>query len=73
MMLLKSGQIINCCHPNSLITLKEFLMDYASEGTKILGEKVITKEIQKIQNEKVKATAMKNLVDIGEGKRDFRF
>ncbi|NLB20299.1 MAG: [FeFe] hydrogenase H-cluster radical SAM maturase HydG, partial [Clostridium sp.] len=41
MMLLKSGQIINCCHPNSLITLKEFLMDYASVGTKILGEQVI--------------------------------
>ncbi len=73
MMLLKSGQIINCCHPNSLITLKEFLMDYASEGTKILGEQVIAKEIHKIQNKKVRATAMKNLVEIGEGKRDFRF
>ena len=73
MMLLKSGQIINCCHPNSLITLKEFLMDYASEGTKILGEQVIAKEIHKIKNEKVKATAIKNLMDIDEGKRDFRF
>ena len=73
MMLLKSGQIINCCHPNSLITLKEFLMDYASEGTKILGEQVIANEIHKIKNEKVKATAMKNLVEISEGKRDFRF
>lgn len=73
MMLLKSGQIINCCHPNSLITLKEFLMDYASEGTKILGEQVITSEIHKIKNEKVKATAIQNLIDIDEGKRDFRF
>ncbi len=73
MMLLKSGQIINCCHPNSLITLKEFLMDYASEGTKFLGEQIIAKEIHKIKNEKVKATAMKNLVEIEEGKRSFRF
>lgn len=73
MMLLKSGQIINCCHPNSLITLKEFLMDYASEGTKILGEQVIASEIHKIKNEKVKATAIQNLIDIDEGKRDFRF
>lgn len=73
MMLLKSGQIINCCHPNALITLKEYLMDYASEETRILGEKMIEREVDKITNPRVKERAIQNLVDIGEGKRDFRF
>lgn len=73
MMLLKSGQIINCCHPNSLITLKEYLMDYANEDTKILGEKLIAKEIHKITNEKVRLRAEDNLREIALGKRDFRF
>lgn len=73
MMLLKSGQIINCCHPNSLITLKEYLMDYAKEETKILGEKLIAKEIHKITNEKVRLRAEDNLKEISQGKRDFRF
>jgi len=73
MMLLKSGQIINCCHPNSLITLKEYLMDYAKEDTKILGEKLIAKEIHKITNEKVRSRAEDNLREISLGKRDFRF
>ncbi len=73
MMLLKSGQIINCCHPNALITLKEYLMDYASEETRILGEKMIEREVHKITNPKVKERAMKNILETGEGKRDFRF
>lgn len=73
MMLLKSGQIINCCHPNALITLKEYLMDYASEETRTLGEKMIAKELDKVTNPRVKERAAQNLVDINEGKRDFRF
>jgi len=73
MMLLKSGQIINCCHPNSLITLKEYLMDYAKEDTRILGEKLIEKEIHKITNEKVRSRAEDNLREISLGKRDYRF
>lgn len=73
MMLLKSGQIINCCHPNALITLKEYLMDYASEETRVLGEKMIAKELDKVTNPRVKERAAQNLVDINEGKRDFRF
>lgn len=73
MMLLKSGQIINCCHPNSLITLKEYLMDYAKEDTRMLGEKLIEKEIHKITNEKVRSRAEDNLREISLGKRDFRF
>ena len=73
MMLLKSGQIINCCHPNALITLKEYLMDYASEETRILGEQMIEKEVHKITNPRVKERAIENLMETGAGKRDFRF
>ena len=73
MSLCKSGQIQNCCHPNALMTLKEYLMDYASEDTKEVGEALILKEIENIPNEKVKAIVKENLVNIANGKRDFRF
>lgn len=73
MSLVKSGQIVNCCHPNSLMTLKEYLEDYASSDTKSKGEAVINNEIQHITNEKVRNTAVKNLNEIEHGKRDFRF
>ncbi|HEX3076614.1 MAG TPA: [FeFe] hydrogenase H-cluster radical SAM maturase HydG [Lachnospiraceae bacterium] len=73
MSLCKSGQILNCCHPNALMTLKEYLEDYASEDTKRIGEELIAKELIKIPNEKVKGIATQNLIDIGNGKRDFRF
>lgn len=73
MTLLKSRQIINCCHPNALMTLKEYLVDYASEETRKKGEALIEKEIEKITNEKVKARAKQNLKDIENGVRDFRF
>ncbi len=73
MSLCKSGQILNCCHPNALMTLKEYLMDYASDTTKEVGEALIEAEIPKIPNEKVKDIAMKRLVAIKEGNRDFRF
>ncbi len=73
MSLLKSGQIQNCCHPNALITLKEFLEDYASEETRKIGEELIIKELENIPNEKVKAIAEKYVSNIHDGKRDFRF
>ena len=73
MSLVKSGQIANCCQPNSLMTLKEYLEDYASEDTKRKGEEVIKNEIPKIPNEKVKKVVLENLDDLNEGKRDFRF
>ncbi len=71
--LCKDGQILNCCHPNALMTLKEYLMDYASPETRRVGEEMIRREIEKVPNEKVRAIAMRNLQDIEEGKRDFRF
>ena len=73
MSLVKSGQIVNCCQPNALMTLKEYLEDYAEEDTKQVGEEVILKEVEKITNEKVKAIAKEHLVELHDGKRDFRF
>ncbi len=73
MTLLKNRQIINCCHPNALMTLKEYLMDYASAETRAKGEALIDKEVEKITNEKVKAIAKERLKEIENGARDFRF
>lgn len=69
----KSGQILNFCHPNALMTLKEYLVDYASEETKKIGNRLINSEIEKIPNEKVKEIAKERLEKIEEGTRDFRF
>ena len=73
MTLLKSRQIINCCHPNALMTLKEYLEDYASESTKKLGEKLIAEELKKIPNQVVQKKAAEYIDTIHLGKRDFRF
>ena len=73
MSLLKSGQISNCCHPNALMTLMEYLEDYASDETKKVGYPLIEKEIEKVSSDKVKAIAKDNLEAIKNGKRDFRF
>lgn len=73
MQLCKSKHIQNCCHPNALMTLKEYLEDYASEDTKEIGDKLIIKELANIPNEKVKEIVVKNLENIKNGQRDFRF
>ena len=73
MALCKSMQILNCCHPNALMTLKEYLEDYASPQTRELGMKLIDREIEKITNPKVKQTCYEHTHDIADGKRDFRF
>ena len=73
MSLCKSGQIQNCCHPNALMTLKEFLMDYATDRTKEIGEKMIEKELMNIPKEKVREICRRHIKDIENGKRDFRF
>ena len=73
MKLVKSGQIANCCQPNALMTLKEYLEDYASLDTKEKGEALIGKEVEKIPNEKVKKIVKEHLNDLKDGKRDFRF
>ena len=73
MSLVKSGQIANCCHPNALMTLKEYLEDYACPETKEKGIRVIERELQNITREKTREICRKNLVEIENGKRDFRF
>ncbi len=73
MELLKNRQIVNCCHPNALMTLKEFLEDYALPQTKEIGEKLIAEELKKIPNEKVRLKAGEYIDNIHNGERDFRF
>ncbi len=74
MSLCKNGQILNCCHPNALMTLTEYLIDYASEETKKIGFELIDKELEKIPNEKVKGIARDNIEAIkSSNRRDFRF
>jgi len=73
MSLCKTGQIQNCCHPNALMTLKEFLEDYASPETKSVGEKLIAEELGRIPKEKVRAKAAEYIENIHLGRRDFRF
>lgn len=72
MSLVKSGQIANCCQPNALMTLKEYLEDYASEETKKNGEALIAKEINNIPKEKVREIVKQHLLEIEQGQRDFR-
>ncbi len=74
MSLCKSGQILNCCHPNALMTLTEYLTDYASEETRKKGFEVVERELLRIPKEKVREIARQNILDIkGSNKRDFRF
>lgn len=73
MSLCKTGQIQNCCHPNALMTLKEYLEDYASEDTKRIGNELILKEIENVGKDKVKEIVKENLAKIEQGSRDFRF
>ena len=73
MELCKSKQIQNCCHPNALMTLKEYLMDYASEETRAIGEALIQAELNNIPKENVRVICADHLQKIEEGIRDFRF
>lgn len=73
MSLCKAGQIQNCCLPNALMTLQEYLEDYASNDTKETGRKLVMKEVGNIPNSKVKEIVLKNLENIRNGMRDFRF
>jgi 2-iminoacetate synthase len=74
MALCKVGQIQNCCHPNALMTLQEYLEDYASPKTKEIGEALIAREIQNVPDENRRQRAIDYLeqMKVG-GKRDFRF
>ena len=73
MSLCKAGQIQNCCLPNALMTLKEYLEDYAAPETRAVGEAVIARQQEYITNPKVKAIVAERLEKIAQGERDFRF
>ncbi len=74
MSLCKTGQIQNCCHPNALMTLTEYLVDYASDETKAVGYALIERELNKIPNEKVRSIARQHIEEIkSSNRRDFRF
>ena len=73
MAMVKTGQISNCCQPNAMITLKEYLEDYASENTKISGESMLQNEMARIPSEKVRKITADYLEKIVDGERDFRF
>lgn len=75
MELCKNEQIADFCHPNALMTLEEYLIDYASDDTRKKGEKLIAAELQKpeVAEAKTFATLTKNLEAIKQGSRDFRF
>ncbi|WP_315113874.1 [FeFe] hydrogenase H-cluster radical SAM maturase HydG [Clostridium intestinale] len=73
MALAKSGQIHNVCLPNALLTFKEYLIDYADEKTKEVGEKAILKNLETIPNETAKEACLKKLERIENGERDLRF
>ncbi len=73
MSLAKRGLIGNCCAPNALMTLAEYLEDYASAAVKVEGAKMIDRLTKIIPSEKVRRITEENLKAIVEGKRDFRF
>ena len=69
----KHEQIHNFCHPNAIMTLQEYLSDYASDITKATGNKIISSEINTINDEIIKAKVLENLDKIKNGQRDFKF
>ncbi len=74
MSLCKAGQILNCCHPNALMTLSEYLEDYASPETRAVGYEMIARELGRIPSDKVRAIAEENIAAIrSSNRRDFRF
>ena len=74
MSLCKTGQILNCCHPNALMTLTEYLVDYASEETKEIGHKMVQEELANIPREKNRQIAAEHIEEIkNSNRRDFRF
>lgn len=73
MKICKSGKIQDCCTPNAILTLKEYLLDYASESTRVLGEKLIEKEVAKLENPALQKAVREDLVKLENGTRDLRF
>ena len=73
MSLCKSGKISLCCTPNALMTLKEYLVDFASPETRAKGEKLIAECLSDIPEGKIREITCRHLAEIGQGAHDFRF
>ena len=73
MKICKSGKIQDCCTPNAILTLKEYLLDYASPTTKATGEELIRQEIEKIDNPALRSALCQDLEKLESGERDLRF
>ena len=73
MSLVKRGLISYCCTPNAMLTLKEYLEDYASPATREKGEALIRRELERVPEDRIRNLASNRLDDIAHGKRDFRF
>ena len=73
MKICKSGKIQDCCTPNAILTLKEYLLDYASPTTKATGEELIRREIEKIDNPALRSALCQDLEKLESGERDLRF
>lgn len=69
----KQQQIHNFCHPNALMTLKEYLVDYSSDSTHTIGDKLIEEELLSIEDEKIREIVRQNLKKIQNGQRDLNF
>ena len=69
----KSQQILNCCHPNALLTIKKYLQDYASPQTRQMGLAMTEQELNKLSSDKVRTKAVTYLAAIENRQRDFRF
>ncbi len=73
MAMAKIGEIQNLCQPNAILTLKEYLVDFASPQTKALGEKIIAEHLKQIPNPKLRRKTEERLVEIETGKRDLYY
>ncbi|MFZ5754525.1 MAG: [FeFe] hydrogenase H-cluster radical SAM maturase HydG, partial [Bacillota bacterium] len=66
----KTGRIANVCQPNAILTLQEYLLDYASLATRRLGEEAIQKHLELIPDEKIRKLTLQYLERIKQGERD---
>ena len=73
MELAKAGEIATYCQANAIMTLKEYLEDYARPETREAAKAVIEAEIPKIPHEKIRKASIIRLERIEDGERDFRF
>jgi len=73
MALAKPGLIQKFCLPNAILTLKEYLEDYAQDKVRVIGENLIRDQIKEIEDTSVRREMSRRLKEIENGKRDVYF